>query len=301
MMLKRLAIVTTHPIQYYAPLFRLMQKRNAIELKVFYTWGSAVLRNKYDPGFNQAIEWDIPLLEGYEYEFCENISVEPGSHHYKGIDNPHLIRSILEYRATHILVLGWNFKSHLKLLRYFKGKIPVLFRGDSTLLDQPHGFSFKGLARKLYLNWVYGHVDVALYVGSANKAYFKNAGLKEGQLVFAPHAIDNMRFADADGTYEAEAILWRKQLNIKTEELVFLFAGKFEEKKSPAALIRAFKQIKLPHARLLMIGNGELETALRQEAALDDRIIFLPFQNQSRMPVVYRLGNVYVLPSSGPG
>jgi glycosyltransferase involved in cell wall biosynthesis len=30
-------------------------------------------------------------------------------------------------------------------------------------------------------------------------------------------------------------------------------------------------------------------------------ITFLPFQNQSIMPVVYRLGDVYVLPSRGPG
>jgi hypothetical protein len=81
--------------------------------------------NKFDPNFGKTIQWDIPLLDGYEYEFCENIATNPGSHHFKGIDNPALIASIKKYEATHVLVFGWSFKSHLKIMRYFKGKIPV--------------------------------------------------------------------------------------------------------------------------------------------------------------------------------
>ncbi len=89
--MKRLAIITTHPIQYNAPLFKLLSKRNNISIKVFYTWGEAVLQKKYDPGFGKTIEWDIPLLEGYEYTFVENTAKKPGSHHFSGIDNPRLI------------------------------------------------------------------------------------------------------------------------------------------------------------------------------------------------------------------
>ena len=45
--MKRLAIVVTHPIQYYAPLFKLLQVRNRIEIMVFYTWGKQAV-SKYD-------------------------------------------------------------------------------------------------------------------------------------------------------------------------------------------------------------------------------------------------------------
>lgn len=65
--MKRLAIITTHPIQYNAPLFKLLTQRNNITIKVFYTWGKSVLENKYDPGFKKNIEWDIPLLDGYGF------------------------------------------------------------------------------------------------------------------------------------------------------------------------------------------------------------------------------------------
>ena len=44
-----------------------------------------------------------------------------------------------------------------------------------------------------------------------------------------------------------------------------------------------------------------LEADLRQAAGTDPRILFIGFQNQQQMPVVYRLGDVYILPSRGPG
>ena len=77
-MQKKLAIVSTHPIQYNAPLFALLTARNNISIKVFYTWGKQVLEKKYDPGFGKNINWDIPLLEGYSYSFVENSSTNPG-------------------------------------------------------------------------------------------------------------------------------------------------------------------------------------------------------------------------------
>ena len=55
--MKKLAIITTHPIQYYAPLFQLLHQRQKISIKVFYTWGETI-SGKYDPGFKKKIEWD---------------------------------------------------------------------------------------------------------------------------------------------------------------------------------------------------------------------------------------------------
>jgi glycosyltransferase involved in cell wall biosynthesis len=48
-----------------------------------------------------------------------------------------------------------------------------------------------------------------------------------------------------------------------------------------------------------MTGSGELEEQVKAIAAADPaRFRILPFQNQSRMPIVYRLGDLFVLPSS---
>jgi len=297
----RLAIITSHPIQYNAPLFTLLKEKKNFSIKVFYTWGTSVLENKYDPGFGKSINWDIPLLEGYDYVLEKNIATQPGSHHFKGIDNPELIKHIEEWQADAILVYGWAFKSHLQCLRYFHKKIPVYFRGDSTLLDEKKGFHFRKLIRRIFLTWVYRHVDKALYVGIENKKYFLAHGLLSDQLIFAPHAIDNERFSEPDTFYQEKAKSWKQSLQIPDQAFVYLFAGKLEPKKNPLLLAHAFMEIENSNLRLIFVGNGPLEHQLKNLCENDGRIIFINFQNQQQMPVVYRLADIFVLPSQGPG
>jgi glycosyltransferase involved in cell wall biosynthesis len=292
--MKKLAIITTHPIQYYAPVFKLLQQRGQIAIKVFYTRGEQA-GHKHDPGFNKAIQWDIPLLEGYDYKWVENTSVQPGSHHFKGIINPGLIDEVKEWQPDAVLVYGWGYQSHLKLIKYFKGKILVWFRGDSTLLDEKRGIKF--LLKSIFLKWVYHHVDYAFYVGKNSKAYFKKYGLKENQLGFAPHAIDNERFSLDRGK---ETLLLRQKLSLKDNDILVLFAGKMEEKKAPMQLLQAFLSLNKPDVNLLFVGNGQLESELKQQSSGNNKIHFMDFQNQSQMPVIYQACDLFCLPSVGP-
>lgn len=293
----KLAIVSTHPIQYNAPWFRMLAAQKSIELKVFYTWEQAKSLAKYDPGFGRIVEWDLPLLDGYEYTFVKNISNDPGSHHFKGVDNPTLNDEIKKWGAEAVLVFGWAFKSHLKCIRHFKGKIPVLFRGDSTLLDETGGW--RKVLRRLFLRYVYSFIDYALYVGDNNKAYFLAHGVKQQQLVFVPHAIDNKRFSADEEQYRTEAEEWKGKLGISRDDFVILFAGKLEPKKDPFFILELSKLLKDERLKFVIVGNGKLEQELKDKNK-DNRVLFLDFQNQGQMPVVYRLGNVFVLPSRGP-
>ena len=294
----KLAIITTHPIQYYAPLFKMLTKRGVISIKVFYTWSQSKQGAKFDPGFGKNIQWDIPLLEGYDYTFVNNIATKPGTHHFRGIINPTLNAEVEKWQPDALLIIGWSFQSHLKCMRYFHNKIPIFFRGDSTLLAERLGL--KLLIRTIFLKWVYRHIDIALYVGTNNKLYFLRHGVKEKQLVFAPHAVENERFFDNDNIYSKKSLEWRYSLGIKNIDVVFLYAGKLEYKKNPSLLIRAFIQIQPPKIHLIILGNGPLEKRLKNKYEGINNLHFIDFQNQSQMPVVYRLGDVFVLPSKGP-
>ena len=277
-----------------------------------------------DKDFGIEREWDIDLLSGYDHVFVKNTSSAPGSHHYRGIINPSLISEVTSFQPDKIIVYGWKFDSHLKLLRHFKGTIPLYFRGDSTLLDEPAGFSIKKALRRLLLQWVYRHVDFVLSPGTASDAYFLNAGLSANQIIRAPHSVDNARFSgteipDEHSSYDESTQNWRKELSIPEDVKVFLFAGKLEPKKDPILLVKAFTRLhqQYPNTHLIMVGNGVLEEELKKmtstpqpsagqfnsstPSTTSTPITFLPFQNQSIMPVVYRLGDVVVLPSKGPG
>jgi glycosyltransferase involved in cell wall biosynthesis len=289
---RKIALISSHPIQYNAPLFALLAKEPGIELKVFYTWGEAALGPKYDPDFGKVIDWDIPLLDGYNYIFLENTSKDPGSHHFKGIINPTLNNEIEAWCPNVIWVWGWAFDSHLKAMRHFKGKVPVWFRGDSTLLNEPKGISLRKVARRLFLTWVYNHIDKAFYVGTHNKTYFKIHGVNESQLVFAPHAIDNDRFADFTGTFTEEANKWRKELGFSDSDIVIMYVGKFEPNKNLKNLIL---EINNSIINLILVGNGPLESELRGIASRN--VMFLPFQNQSKLPVTYRIADAVILNS----
>ncbi|HEV8081869.1 MAG TPA: glycosyltransferase family 4 protein [Chitinophagaceae bacterium] len=291
----RLAIITSHPIQYNAPWFSLLAQSLVIKPKIFYTWSQTETGAKYDPGFGIAIEWDIPLLDGYAYTFVQNTSKKPGSDHFEGIINPTLINEVSEWKPDAVLIIGWNFKSHLKALRYFHSKIPVLFRGDSTLLGNRNWV--KRLIRYILLKWVYKHVDMALYVGTENKKYFIKYGLKENELAFTPHAIDNDRFSKIANAGKLKAHNLKRNLKIPGSDKILLYAGKLESVKDPEVLIRAFVESALTTVHLIIVGSGPLETILKVKYKDVPGLHFIPFQNQSDMPIYYELCDVYVLPS----
>jgi glycosyltransferase involved in cell wall biosynthesis len=294
----KLAIVCTHPIQYYAPVFRELVSSDGVLPRVFYTWSQTAGGENFDPDFGARFAWDIPLLDGYDYKFVENTAKDPKGSDFFGVKTPGLARAVREWGADAVLVFGWGVFAHLRALTEFKGKLPVLFRGDSTLLD-PIG-PLRKLARQLFLRWVYSHVDVAIAVGQNSRDYFRWCGLPSERIVIAPHSIDTLRFGDPTGEHGARATRRRSELGIPAESIVFEFAGKFTDKKDPMLLLEAFMQLE-SSAHLVFVGSGELEGKLRNSARGTPRIHFMPFQNQSEMPSAYRLADLFVLPSRGPG
>jgi len=295
----RLAVVSTHPIQYYSPIFRALAGSAEIDLRVFYTWSQAAKNGIFDPGFGKQVDWDIPLLEGYAFQFVQNVAARPGLAHFGGLHTPTLAREIVAWGADALLVYTWNSRAHLNALRRFKGRLPVLFRGDSTLIDrQPW---WRKILRWVCLRWVYSHVDVAIAVGTHNRQYFRWCGLSADRIAIAPHSVDTVRFGADAARHETRAAEWRQELGIGSGAIVILYAGKFQAKKNPHLLLDAFSGLS-GHAHLVLVGNGELENELRCKALemRCDRVHFLPFQNQTLMPAVYRLGDIFVLPSHGP-
>lgn len=299
----RLAIVTTHPIQYYAPWFRFLAEVAGLDLKVFYLWDGGA-HDRHDAGFDQTVRWDVPLLDGYEHEFVPNESKHPGADHFSGLRNGSLRRRLTDFRPDAALVIGYNYPSLLRLIfsRWpTRTPFPLIFRGDSHRLF-PRPESVREKLRHAAIARIYRRFAAVLYVGQANLHYFRAHGVPNERLFYAPHAVDNERFAADPVARGRAASEWRASLGIPPDRLLIVFAGKFEEKKRPLDLLQAFQRLGSHHrAALLFVGSGHLEAALRDRGAGTPQVYFAPFQNQSLMPRTYAAADLVVLPSFGSG
>jgi glycosyltransferase involved in cell wall biosynthesis len=295
---KRLAIIISHPIQYYAPLHQRLARRNDLSVKVFFTWHDGREAAK-DTGFGMPLAWDIPLTEGYDFEKVPNRSSNPGTHHFFGLRNPTLIERVGAWQPDVVQITGWAWHSHLlAMYAFYRMGKAVLFRGDSHLLNSPRRGARWHLKRAI-LTRVFSWPSRFLVVGAANRAYYEAFGVGPERLAACTHSIDVDRFAQKTDQYDEEARLLRRQLGISEDKCVLLFAGKFERIKQPVELMRAAQAVSNPNLMLVMVGSGELGAEIAAMAAGDSaRFRILPFQNQTRMPVIYRLGNLYVQPSA---
>jgi len=294
----KLAIITSHPIQYYAPWFRYLAKEPNFDIKVFYLWDFGVTQ-QLDIGFQQSIQWDIPLLDGYKHEFVANISSQPGTHRFWGLRNPTLLQRVKTYSPDVVLLLNYNYASFYRfILQWDSPQAPLLFRGDSHRLVPR--FGAKEWVRRQVITYIYRQFIALLYVGQANYSYFRHHGVSTKKLFFTPHAVENDRFSTQLVEAKLAASVWKQELGIPTDHAVILFAGKFEAKKRPTDLVQAFLQADLPQVSILLVGAGPLESELRSQAAGHTNILFAPFQNQTQMPRTYAAADLFVLPSFGP-
>ncbi len=287
----KLAIILSHPTQYYSPWFQYMASQQHFNIKVFYLNDTHV-RSVVDTGFKMSFCWDIPLLEGYEYEFIaqhQRLSWMLGFSLYQRVK---------AFSPDTVLMMGYQRLAYYQFLFFWNyQRCPIIFRGDShRIFLKP---SMIENIKRCIIAAIFKQFSAFLYVGKANDEYFKYHHVPREKLFYAPHAVDNDRFISYIAQAQQEALIWKKELGIPIGYRVILFAGKFEQKKRPIDLLQAFKKAKLSHTALLFVGAGDLERELKIKARDSKDIYFAPFQNQRLMPRTYALADVFVLPSYG--
>lgn len=92
----------------------------------------------------------------------------------------------------------------------------------------------------------------------------------------------------------------RAELGVNKNELLIASIARFTLQKQPLKLINAFAEVSknVPHAKLLMVGDGELkEKAIRliEKLQIKDKVILQPFRQD--VPALLAGCDVFVLPS----
>lgn len=291
----RLAILVTHPIQYYAPIFRELAK--LIDVHVFYgVQPDQIMQGR--EGFGVPFAWDIDLLSGYSFEFLVNVSSKPNPSVHKGVDCPGILDRLRAGKFDAVLTIGWHVKYLQQgIIAAKRLGLPVIVRGDSQLTRA--GTIGRRIAKECLYPVLLRTFNAALYVGSRNKEFFRQYHYPECRLFHSPHCVDNARFAN-DSLEPARATK-RAAVGIPDQQKVVLFAGKLVSFKQPIAAVEAVAQLRSDgiDGALLVAGTGPLlEEVQARSRELRVPLHYLGFQNQSEMPGVYAAADVLALPST---
>jgi glycosyltransferase involved in cell wall biosynthesis len=138
-------------------------------------------------------------------------------------------------------------------------------------------------------------------VGSANRDYFSTFGVPEQKLHFSPHSVDASLFDPSKPAILSGAGRLRADLRLSGKKVV-LFAGKLVAAKQPMELLIAFAEVNPPDAVLLIAGDGPEKAGLQSYASSHPNrpeVRFLPFTNQTEMPALYLIADIFALPSRG--
>ena len=292
----RLAILVSHPIQYYAPLFRELARR--IDTCVYFAH-RATPGQQAAAGFGTAFDWDVDLVGGYQHIFLRNVATDPGAHHFRGCDTPEISGLLAAGRFQALLVMGWHLKSYWQGVWAAKCRgMPVVVRGDSHL-DTPRSRA-KRVGKSAAYPTLLRAFNAALYVGRRNRSYYEYYRYPADRMFSSPHCVDTQWFA-VGATLDARSTL-RARLGIASEDKVVLFAGKLVDFKRPLDLIDAAALARRdgPPIRIVVAGSGPLEDEMHRQASTKSvPLNILGFQNQTEMPAAYAAADVLALPSTG--
>ena len=319
----KLGILSTHPIQYHAPLFRDLAGRDGVDLTVYFAHRPTP--SEQGTGFGVDFVWDVDLLSGYQHQFLDNVARHP-TLGFKGYDTPEIASIIAQEKFDYFIVHGWNNLSCWQAFNAcWRTCTPLAVRSDSQL---PQGrTTLLQLVKQTVKRMVYPHFirrfDLCLPYGQRSADYFRHFGAR--RIVIAHHFVDNDYFARQATRYAPCRAELRQRWGIPADAYCFLFCGKFIAQKRPLDLLRAldlFVHSAVPvtvdqfpnsfraaptsrHAKsntglvhLLLIGDGVLREECERFAATHALpVTFAGFVNQGEIGGAYVAADCLVLPS----
>jgi glycosyltransferase involved in cell wall biosynthesis len=298
--LKRIAIVTTHPIQYQAHWFRALAVHPDLDLEVFFCH-QATPKQQADAGFGVEFDWDIPLLDGYQYRWLNNVARTPSLDHFGGLDTPEIRDIVRSGRYDAVINCGWHRKSYWQsILACLRTRTPVMVRSDSHLHTDRS--LLKSAVKFAGYNAFIPRMDACLAVGKWAREYFLHFNARQDRIFLVPHAVDEKRFREAVTRLTPCRQQLRDEWKLPQDSVVFLWAAKFISKKRPLDFVRALslasEKSSVVHG--LMVGDGPLRTESEDWArAHRAPVTFAGFLNQSEIVKAYVAADVLVLPSDG--
>jgi glycosyltransferase involved in cell wall biosynthesis len=292
----RLAILVSHPIQYFSPLYRRLAKEPTIDLTVYYCHEPKAA-SAFDPGFGRIVNWDVPLLDGHRYVFLPNLRKKVSLSEFTGLINPSILPQLFRYRYDAIWLHGYNYVTHLlALLTARLTGTPIFYRSESTLTYDRvirRSWMIRWL-KPLFLRLLFREVSAFLATGTMNADFYRHYGVDKNRIFLVPYTVDNDFFIERVAKLRASRDENRAAMGISPDTVAFLFPAKLIPIKRPLQALEAYRLVRHSKKALLIAGDGELRGEMERRVARDaiPGVHFLGFVNQSELPRIYAISDV---------
>jgi len=295
----KLAALTSHPIQYQAPLFRKLEEHPDIDLTVYFCSDFGVGKEDYDSGFGKKIKWDIPLLDDYNFKFLPNLSPAKTISFFRQI-NPSIIKELRDNHFDAIWVHGYASTTNwLSFAGAWMSKTPIIMRGESHLLN--YRPLWKRAFKHMALTFLFKRVAAFLPIGTLNTEYYKYYGVPDEKMFLTPYGVDNDFFSKKYNELKPLRNQIKKKLGLQPEVPIILYASKMMPRKRAIDLLKAYEKIQNQiNAAIVFVGDGAerpLLEAYQKDNALKN-IYFVGFKNQTELPEYFSIADIFVLPST---
>jgi glycosyltransferase involved in cell wall biosynthesis len=293
-----LAVLASHPIQYFTPIYRSLAQHPDIDLEVMFYRDFGV-RAQFDEQFGQQIAWDTDQLAGYRSRFLTNISPFTNTFNPLHAINPGAFTELL--RGFDALWLnGYMYPSNwLAAAAARLSDTAILLRSELRLAPDRQARASDALRDHVIRTWVRTS-DALLYIGEENRRAYLHYGARPGQLFFVPYSADAAVFRAARDRATRDPAAARARWGIPDGKVVLLFAGKLTPRKHPEAALELAADPQLSdRVHLVVAGSGPMEASLKAmvQGQCVENVSFLGFVNQSALPDVYGIADVFVMPS----
>ena len=282
----RLAVVVSHPIQYYAPLWRALAGEPGVELKVFFATRVG-LDKTYDVEMRTQLAWATDLTAGYAHQFLPRAAAfqRTGFH----VDNPGVGAALSRFAPDAVVLHGYGSKTLLRALVWAK-----LHRARALLVADSSGDLLAPGWRRRVKRLLLRRYDAALTMGDRSEDHLASLGFPRARMFRTPTMMD-----EAFWTARRERARLRAErraaLGLGEEAFVVLAAAKLSPRKRIGDLIAAARGLRVT---LLIAGEGEQRAALEAQAAqsgVDAR--FLGFVNIDALPALYAAADAFAHPA----
>lgn len=296
--MQEIIFINSHPIQYFAPLYKFMNE-HGLKTKAWYCTEGG-LEAVHDKEFGVNVKWDIPILEGYTSRFFKNYSWKPAhSNGFFGLINLGMILELFKIPKSVIVVHGWHYFTHLSILMI--GKIcghTVCLRCEMPNNQEILKTGWKQVLKRMVLKYLlFPRISRFLYIGTQNKLFYKSYNLPDDKLLFCPYSVDDARFKEQWEKLSLHKTSLKQRFGIPVSDKIILYSGKYIDKKRPIDIIKAFIKLDRPDCWLIMVGEGELrpkmETLILQNQL--KKVILTGFVNQSNISEYYAVSDVFVM------